>query len=49
MIRFTTDDIAMPALEERRVSRWIRAVAAHYGFGVGTSTISSAPTSASWK
>ncbi|MBR4263215.1 MAG: rRNA maturation RNase YbeY [Paludibacteraceae bacterium] len=35
MIRFTTDDIAMPALEERRVSRWIRAVAAHYGFGVG--------------
>ena len=25
----------MPALDERRVSRWIRAVAAGYGFGVG--------------
>ena len=32
---FTADSIAMPALDERRVSRWIRAVAAEYGFGVG--------------
>jgi len=25
----------MPALEERKVSRWIKAVAAYYGFSVG--------------
>lgn len=25
----------MPALDERKVTRWIRAVAAEYGFGVG--------------
>ena len=25
----------MPALDERKVTRWIRAVAADYGFGVG--------------
>ena len=35
MIVFTTDSIAMPALDERRVNRWIRAVAADYGFAVG--------------
>lgn len=35
MIHFTTDSIEMPALDERRVSRWIRAVAADYGFSVG--------------
>lgn len=35
MIKFTTDDITMPQLDERRISRWIRAVAAEYGFGVG--------------
>jgi rRNA maturation RNase YbeY len=35
MIRFTTDDIEMPELDERKVTRWIRAVAAEYGFGVG--------------
>ena len=35
MISFNTDSIAMPALDERRVSRWIRAVAADYGFSVG--------------
>ena len=35
MIRFTTDSIEMPALEERKVTRWIRAVAAEYGFSVG--------------
>ena len=35
MIVFTTDSIAMPALDEHKVSRWIRAVAAYYGFSVG--------------
>jgi rRNA maturation RNase YbeY len=38
MIRFTTDDITMPALDERKVIRWIRAVAADYGFTVGSIT-----------
>lgn len=35
MIHFSTDSIEMPALDERRISRWIRAVAAEYGFSVG--------------
>ena len=35
MIRFAAEDIEMPALDERKVGRWIRAVAAEYGFGVG--------------
>ena len=35
MITFTTDSIEMPALDERKVSRWIKAVAADYGFAVG--------------
>ena len=35
MIRFTTDSIEMPALDERKVTRWIRAVAADYGFCIG--------------
>lgn len=35
MIHFTTEDIEMPALDERKVGRWIRAVAAEYGFSVG--------------
>ena len=35
MIRFTNDSIDMPALDERRITRWIRAVAADYGFSVG--------------
>ena len=35
MIHITTDSIEMPVLDERRVSRWIRAVAADYGFSVG--------------
>ena len=26
----------MPALDERKIGRWIRAVAADYGFGIGT-------------
>ena len=36
MITFVTEDIEMPALDERRVNRWIKAVAADYGFAVGT-------------
>lgn len=28
----------MPALDERKVSRWIKAVAAYYGFSVGNIT-----------
>jgi len=35
MIRFTSEDIGMPALDERKVGKWIRAVAADYGFTVG--------------
>jgi len=35
MIRFAAEDIEMPVLDERKVGRWIRAVAAEYGFGVG--------------
>ena len=35
MIHFTADNIEMPALDTRRINRWIRAVAAGYGFGVG--------------
>ncbi len=35
MITFNTDSIEMPALDECKVSRWIRSVAADYGFSVG--------------
>ena len=35
MIRFTVDSVEMPVLEERKMGRWIRAVAADYGFCVG--------------
>ena len=35
MVNFICQDIAMPALDERKVTRWIRAVAAEYGFAVG--------------
>lgn len=35
MIHFTTDSVEMPALDERKVNRWIKSVAADYGFGVG--------------
>ena len=38
MIAFTTDHIEMPALDERKASRWIKAVAADYGFSVGNIT-----------
>ena len=35
MIKFSTDHTEMPALDERKLNRWIRAVAAHYGFSIG--------------
>lgn len=35
MVLFHCDDIAMPTLDERKVSKWIKAVAADYGFSVG--------------
>ena len=35
MIHFTTDSIEMPALDERKVMKWIKSVAADYGFAVG--------------
>lgn len=35
MIRFTSEDIGMPALDERKIGKWIRAVAAEYGYAVG--------------
>lgn len=38
MIRFTADSIEIPALDERKLVRWIRAVAADYGFSVGSIT-----------
>lgn len=38
MIRYSNDSVGMPALDERKVGRWIRAVAAEYGFSVGNIT-----------
>lgn len=38
MIRYTTEDIEMPVQDERRLNRWIRAVAADYGFAIGEIT-----------
>lgn len=35
MISFIADSIEMPVLDERKVTRWIKAVAADYGFAVG--------------
>jgi rRNA maturation RNase YbeY len=35
MIRYNADNVEMPTFDERKVGRWIRAVAADYGFGVG--------------
>lgn len=35
MISYIAENIEMPALDERKISRWIRAVAADYGFAVG--------------
>ena len=35
MIKFFADSIEMPALNERQITRWIKSVAADYGFAVG--------------
>ena len=35
MIQYRNDSVDMPAVDERRVNRWIRSVAADYGFAVG--------------
>lgn len=35
MIQYRNDSVDMPALDERRVNRWIKSVAADYGFSVG--------------
>ena len=35
MIVFNTDDIAMPHINERQVCKWLRLVAAGYGFTIG--------------
>lgn len=35
MIRFSAENIALPTLNYPQVERWIRAVAAQYGFAVG--------------
>ena len=38
MIRYSNDSIEMPEIDERRLNRWIKAVAADYGFSVGNIT-----------
>lgn len=35
MVSFIADSIEMPTLDERKVTRWIRSVAADYNFAVG--------------
>ena len=35
MIHFSAQNTEMPALDERKVTKWIKAVAADYGFAVG--------------
>ncbi len=35
MIVFNTDDISMPRINERQVCKWLRLVAAGYGFTIG--------------
>ena len=35
MITFSAQDIKIPSLDERKIGRWIRSVAADYGFSVG--------------
>ena len=35
MITFSSDNIPMPSLDYPQVERWIRAVAAQYGYAVG--------------
>jgi rRNA maturation RNase YbeY len=36
MVHFTTQDIEMPTLDQSSIRRWIKTIAAHYGFAVGT-------------
>ena len=38
MINFTSQDIKLPNINQRQIARWIRAVAADYGFTVGNIT-----------
>lgn len=38
MIQFVCDQVAMPTIDTRSIERWIRAVAAEYGFAVGNVT-----------
>lgn len=38
MISFVTDHIDMPTLDQSRIERWIRTVAAGYGFAAGDIT-----------
>ena len=35
MLTFTVQNTEMPVLDEHKIARWIRAVAAEYGFAVG--------------
>ena len=35
MIQYHCDQVEMPTLDERKVSKWIKSVAADYGFSVG--------------
>ena len=35
MITFQADSIAKPAFDDRQITRWIKSVAADYGFAVG--------------
>lgn len=35
MVQFGCDSIEMPVLDERKVTKWIKSVAADYGFSVG--------------
>ena len=35
MIRFYTDGVGLPHLDEKRLTRWISSVAADYGFSLG--------------
>lgn len=35
MIAFNTQDTAMPSIDNRAVQRWLRSVAADYGFTIG--------------
>ena len=36
MIQYSNDSIEMPEIDERRMNHWIQAVAAYYGFTVGS-------------